>query len=78
MAIFELYSTKKRKNNGEMPDVYQYEDIPQKLRVQIIHIIKETVGTNPSYGQETHSEAVYREIHEILCKEYGIFSLGKR
>jgi hypothetical protein len=33
---------------------------------------------NPSYGRESNSDAVYREIHEILCKEYGVFSLGKR
>ena len=78
MAIFELYSTKKRKNNGEMPDVYQYEDIPQKLRVQIVHIVKETIGMNPSYGRESNSDSVYRQIHEILCKEYGVFSLAKR
>ncbi|AAZ26604.1 STM4504/CBY_0614 family protein [Colwellia psychrerythraea] len=77
MAIFELYSTKKRKNNGETPDVYQYEDIPQKLKVQIVHIIKQTVGTNASYGREGYSETVYHDIHEILCKEYGVFSLAK-
>lgn len=81
MAIFDLFSSRQKKARGDMPDVYQYEDISNKLRVQIIHIIKATIGTkenNSHYGGPTHSEVVYRDIHEILCKEYGVFSLSKK
>lgn len=81
MAIFNLFSSRQKKTRGDVPDVYQYEEIPQKLRVQIVHIIKATIGTRVNhshYGGETYSEVVYREIHEILCKEYGVFSLSNK
>jgi len=40
MAILELFSKRQKKLRGEVPDVYQYTDIPNPLRVQIIHIIR--------------------------------------
>ena len=81
MAIFDLFSSRQKKARGDVVDVYQYEAISQKLRVQIVHIIKATIGSrinHSHYGGETYSEVVYREIHEILCKEYGVFSLSNR
>ncbi len=45
MAIVELFSKRQKKLRGEVPDIYQYEDIPQKLRVQIVHIIKDTFNS---------------------------------
>ncbi|MCZ4336156.1 STM4504/CBY_0614 family protein [Shewanella colwelliana] len=81
MAIFDLFSSRQKKARGDVPDVYLYDSIPDKLRVQIVHIIKATIGTrvnNSHYGGETYSEVLYREIHEILCKEYGVFSLSQK
>lgn len=81
MGIFELFSSRQKKARGDVPDVYQYKEIPNKLRVQIIHIIKATIGTrenNSHYGGPTVSQVTYRKIHEILCKEYGVFSLSKQ
>lgn len=78
MAVFELFSSRQRKTRGDIPDVYQYDVIPQKLRVQIIHIIKATIGSRIGYNQESLSETIYREIHEILCREYGVFSLSSK
>jgi len=81
MAIFELFSSRQKKAQGDVPDVYQYEDISNKLRIQIIHIIKATIGTrvnNSGYGGPSRSENMYAELHQILCKEYGVFSLSKQ
>ncbi|MFT5708564.1 MAG: hypothetical protein ACI9ES_002867 [Oceanospirillaceae bacterium] len=81
MAIFELFSSRQKKARGDVPDVYQYVDISNKLRVQIIHIIKATIGTrvnNSAYGGPTKCENLYAELHQILCKEYGIFSLSNK
>jgi hypothetical protein len=73
MSIFELFSKRQRKIRGEVPDVYQYEDLPNNFRVQVIHIIRDTVGIEQSYNRETN--AVYEDIHKVLCKEYGVFGL---
>ncbi|MFM2482288.1 STM4504/CBY_0614 family protein [Celerinatantimonas sp. YJH-8] len=81
MAIFELFSSRQKKARGDVPDVYQYDDIPNKLRVQIIHIVKATIGTRENttpYGGPTICEQVYQKIHQILCKEYGVFSLANK
>ncbi|WP_219702751.1 STM4504/CBY_0614 family protein [Marinomonas lutimaris] len=70
MAIFELFSKRQKKLRGEVPDVYQYENIDQNFRVRVIHIIRDTIGCEGLY-----SNKVYEEIHKILCKEYGVFTL---
>ncbi len=72
MAIFELFSKRQRKLRGEILDVYQYEIIPIELRVQIIHIIKDALGVNV-YGDPDSTS--FRNLHQILCREYGLFSL---
>jgi hypothetical protein len=70
MGIFDLFS----KRQKEVPDVYQYEDINNNFRVQVVFIVKETFGEDKSYYQ-TYSSKAFTEIHRILCKEYGVFSL---
>lgn len=75
MSVFELFSKRQKKLRGEYPDVYQYDNINEKLRVQVVHIIKDTIGLEGPYNDITNKS--YEDIHQILCKEYGVFSLGK-
>ena len=44
MAVVDLYSKRQKRSRGEFPDVYQYETIPQELRVQVVHILDEVFG----------------------------------
>ncbi len=44
MAIINIYSKRQRKIRGEVNDVYQYNNIPHALRVQIIKIITDSIG----------------------------------
>lgn len=74
MAIFELFSKRQKKLRGEVKDVYTYEEIPHPLRIQIIHIIRDTVGVD-QYDRQAKS--IYEFIHKALCKEYGLFTLKK-
>ncbi|EBM6188653.1 hypothetical protein ZV54_000736 [Salmonella enterica subsp. enterica] len=75
MAIFELFSKRQKKLRGEVPDVYQYTKIPDNFRVQVIHIIRDTIGEDVGYSV---SRQLYRSIHQTLCKEYGVFTLKER
>lgn len=74
MAMFELFSKRQKKIRGEIQDIYVYEDIPQSLRIQIIHIIRDTIGQD-KHGN--HASDIYDFIHKTLCKEYGLFELKK-
>lgn len=79
MAIFDLFSKRQKKLRGEVPEIYIYENIPNELRVQIVHIIKDSIGTDEeSYNSPNEPLKAYQLINKILCKEYGVFSLIDR
>jgi len=72
MAVFDLFSKRQKRLRGEVPDVYQYDDIPSTLRVQIAHIMNDALGNRRS--EQTLKS--FRFIHDTLCREYGKFSLS--
>lgn len=52
MALFEIFSKRQKKlREKELPDVYQYAEIPRPLRVQIVHIWRETLAGNREYNE---------------------------
>ncbi|AFY69074.1 hypothetical protein Pse7367_0773 [Thalassoporum mexicanum PCC 7367] len=71
MRVLDIYSKRKKQSQQDRSEVFQYENIPVNLRIQIIHIIGDSIGLG------RHSEAVklYDVIHRHLCREYGVFSL---
>jgi len=73
MGIFDLFSKRQKRLRGEVPDVYTYDKIPNHLRVQIVHIIRDAIGKDKNYGGRP--EKAYKFIHDTLCREYGLFSL---
>lgn len=73
MALFDLFSKRQKRIRGEVSDVYQYDELPQHFKVQVVHIVRDTIGQEAAYNEL--SNTVYSQIHKILCKEYGVFSL---
>ena len=76
MKVFDLFSKRQKRSRGEVPDVYQYETIPAELRVQIVHIIRDAFGD--LYDFRGTERGDFKFIHEKLCREYGVFSLGQQ
>ncbi|WCL50691.1 STM4504/CBY_0614 family protein [Leptospira sp. GIMC2001] len=77
--IFDLFSKKQKRLRGENLDVFRYKDIPTKLRIQIVHIIRETIGVkNTYYGSQDLAYQAYENIQNTLCREYGKFFLIER
>lgn len=70
MPVIDLFSTRQKQVRGEYPDVYQYDDIPRELRVQVVHILQD------AFGVPIGSNDPYTLIHGILCREYAVFALG--
>ena len=78
MMIHDIFSKRQKRARGDVPDVYQYENIPGKLRVQIVHIIEDLLLKGALRSGIHISKELYKEIHKILCCEYGQFSLGNQ
>ncbi len=76
MTIFDLFSKRQKRSRGEVPDVYQYETLPDSLRVQIVHIMNDAFGDFDNYSAAANG--AFRFIHEALSREYGVFSLSSR
>ncbi len=74
MGVFDLFSKRQKRARGEVPDVYVYNQIPDVLRAQIVHIIDDTFGVD-DYGRQ--SENAYEIVHDALCREYGLFELKR-
>ncbi len=77
MAIRDLFSKKQKRLRGETTDVYQYNLIPEGLRVQIAHILNDSIGyAKTFYGPaRDEPERIFEFINATLSREYGLFTL---
>lgn len=77
--IYETYSERQQTATGAI-DVYQYEEVPQKLRVQIQQILRDAIGPHYSVdpylvSSPEHNPQIWRLIKKILCREFGVHAL---
>lgn len=78
MAVFALFSKRQKELRGEIPDVYTYDNLPNALRVQIVHIWRDSLGNEEhyyDYHKSTNVVRSYKFIVDTLCREYGMFEL---
>jgi len=76
VGYFDLYSKRQKELRGEVPDVYTYDEIPDPLRVQIVHIWHETIGGAKDASMDRiQVRNAYDLIVEILRHEYGLRKL---
>lgn len=80
MGIFDLFSKRKKRERGEIPDIYVYDEISDSLRVQIVHIWFDSLGNHNQYAQSikykrNQTSRTYEFIVKTLCREYGLFLL---
>jgi AbiJ-like protein/uncharacterized protein DUF7014 len=79
----DLYShRKKRAERAGQPDVYQYDQVPHGLRVQIIQIWGDALGRGvrpDRYGlraASADSNDLWDSVHSRLAREKGVFTLA--
>jgi hypothetical protein len=78
MPVLDLFSKRQRRLRGDVPDVYEYDQLPPTLRVQVIHILRDALGGKPRASEGTaKSWKCYETIVNTLCREYGVFYLGR-
>ena len=68
MPVLDLFSYRKRVAEGNVPDVFTYDELPYDLRVQTVHIWKDAIG-------EPNDEA-WRDLHDSVAREHGVFKLS--
>ncbi|MXX63243.1 MAG: hypothetical protein F4112_10170 [Holophagales bacterium] len=79
MAALKLFSYRKRVAEGNVPDVYVYDELPEQLRVQVVHIWKDAIGPFRElrrYESEPLANPVWEEIHNSVAREHGLFGLA--
>lgn len=67
--VIELFSKRMKSERGEISDIYEYGDIPQKLRIQIMHIWDDAIGR--------YYEA-WDVINKTMLKELGYLRLVEK
>lgn len=79
MTIFDLFSKRQKVLRGDVPDVFTYGNLPNALRVQIIHIWDDALGNQEKYydgyGYGPNVKQAYKTVVDVLCREYGLFHL---
>jgi len=74
--IIDLYSKRQKAKEGDVSDVYQYDNIPSTLLVQIIHIWNDVLGDIYQYRNSNYEVMkAYEYIVKGLRREYGVFKL---
>lgn len=71
MPVIDLYSKRRKRQLGQEPDVYTYEDFTSNLRAQICYVIDDVLGIQDRSEQERN----YGSICEVLRREYGVYKL---
>jgi len=74
--IYNLYSRRYKKENKGFPDIYQYEEFPIKLRIQLHHIFRREIGKKFFHRDEFHK--VYKNIYKTICEEHGLITLNNQ
>ena len=80
---YEIFSKRQQRMQGEIPDTYQYETIPDELRVQIFYIWGKMWET-PCYNNFEELQVspsaynAYMSIETTLREEYGVLALDGR
>jgi len=74
MILEELFSRRYNKENGLVSDVFQYEEVPSKLKITLYKIFQRTIImiTEPPYYPSTRRFTIYESIHNIICEEHSL------
>ena len=76
LPIIDVFSKRQKRARGESPDVFVYEVLPERLRVQIMYIIDDTLGDSEKFETEPRVASLYRYIVHAIRREHGVLCLA--
>jgi hypothetical protein len=79
MGFLDTYTKRKKRAAGQQ-DVYQYDDIPEPLRNQVIHILIDLFGqgSGRTLLHDVATNPIWNDLRNILTRERGSFVLASR
>jgi hypothetical protein len=75
VAIWDLFSKREKRRARQGKDVFQYENLPQAFRVQVVHILVDALGQWDHSGFQPNQW--WHEIHRVVAREKGLFQLDE-
>lgn len=81
MAIYETYLDRELRT-ATPENLYQFDAVPEKLRVQIQQILWDAIGPHIRMSEfathaPEHNPRAWEFVDKTLCREFGVHSLGK-
>ncbi|MDM5229339.1 hypothetical protein QUF73_24825 [Cytobacillus sp. NJ13] len=76
MGILDIFSKRNKQNDKS---IFKYDEIPQALRVQIVHIWNGAIGRydiGDYYSPSTNK--AWDVLHDGLSREYGVYALSQK
>jgi hypothetical protein len=78
MTLPPTFSRRKAEAIGSS-DVYQYDDVPRKVRVQIVHVMNSTLGSYLGHQYSSvNPHTIWTLMYEHMIKELGVFTLDNQ
>ncbi len=82
MPVFDIFSYRKMATERKLPDVFEYDTLPDTLRVQILRIMQDAIGGSHHYtGYAVHRARENNEgwefIHDVVAREHGVPQLAE-
>jgi hypothetical protein len=75
MTLPPIYSRRGRQADPSKIDVYIYDVIPKKVRVQVVQILGDGLGRYYYGGNNCWSTGIYDQIYKQVCRELGVHNL---
>lgn len=72
--VFDIFSKRASRQVGATNVVYQYEEIPDRVRRQLVLLFEREIGI-PTYDEDDDASQFYAAVCRILRNEYGAFHL---
>ena len=77
MPVYDIFSRRKRRAEQSEPDVYQYDKIPETLRVQVCRIFDKSIGSDyENTGFNRYINKLWLDSRETVTQELGRMSLA--
>lgn len=75
---YQIYFKRQKELRGEVHDVFQYERLPNPLRIQIKFILDGLLGDGGDHHYNPEVKATYTYIYDLLREELGVFDINHR
>ena len=72
MAVRNLFSKRAAQQQRTKPDVFRYDDLPEHVRVQIVHVWDEVIEDGYPYQWQGN---IWDDLVRFMRKELGVFFL---